>query len=233
MGNHSTAKTVGILAGAAAAGSLLYPLVIRPWLLKWGATEDELNWEWPGDELTPHRTGEATRAITIHASAREVWPWIVQLGQDRAGFYSYTWLENLFGCEMHNADKIVPEFQARKAGDTVWLTPKYRYRGLARMVVHELIPNRAMVLIMAEDVKAVEKTGRAPHGTWGFVLEPIDEHTTRLIMCSRAGEKQGALRTLFDRTVYDSAHFIMERKMMLGIKHRAERAARQACLMAA
>jgi hypothetical protein len=226
-------KTAGVLAGAAAVGSLLYPLVIRPWLLRWGATDDELNWEWPGDELTPHRDGEATRAITIHASAHEVWAWLMQIGQDRGGFYSYTWLENLLGCKMHNADKIIPEFQHRKVGETVWLTPKERYGGRARMVIHELIPNRAMILVPAEDAKTVEKTGRAPGGTWGFVLEPLDEHTTRLIVCSRSSQNQTCLGKLFERTVFDPAHFIMERRMMLGIKERAEKAAAHSDLQAA
>ncbi len=233
MKKFSTLKIVGSLVGAAAAATVLYPLAIRPWFLRWGATDDELNWEWPGDELTPHRVGQATRAITIHASASDVWAWIVQIGQDRGGVYSYTWLENLAGCKMHNADKIIPEFQERKAGDTVWLSTKESYGGRARMVVRELIPNRAMILVPAEDAKTVEKTGRAPGGTWGFLLEPLDEHTTRLIVCSRSGEKQTLLGKFFERAIFDPAHFIMERKMMLGIKERAEHAAMRSSFRAA
>jgi hypothetical protein len=200
-------------------------LLLRPWCLRWGATSGELQRQWPGDELTPRRAGQATRAITIYASAPEVWAWIVQIGQDRGGFYSYTWLENLFGCKMHNADRIVPEFQGRKVGDTVWLTPKERYGGQARTIVAELIPSRAMILVSPTDAEAVAKTGRAPNGTWGLVLEPIDAHTTRLIVCTRGGEDQRLPAKLFAWFVFDPAHFIMERKMMLGIKQRAEAAA--------
>jgi len=212
------------VAATIVVASALLPL--RPWSLQWGATGDELKRQWPGDELTAVRAGQATRAITIHASAPEVWAWIVQIGQDRGGFYSYTWLENLFGCKMHNADRIVPEFQSRAVGDTVWLTPKERYGGQARTIVAELIPGRAMILVSPGDAEAVAKTGRAPNGTWGFVLEPIDTHTTRLIVCTRTGESQRLPGKLLAWFVFDPAHFIMERKMMLGIKRRAEREAR-------
>jgi hypothetical protein len=233
MKKKSKLKKVSLLAGAAAAAAVLYPLAIRPWFLRWGATDDDLKVEWPGDELTPGRENAATRAITINASASEVWAWIVQLGQDRGGFYSYTWLENLFGCRMHNANKIIPEFQQRQEGDTVWLTPPERYCGKARLVVGKLIPNRAMILVPPEDAETVKAAGRAPGGSWGFVLEPIDEHSTRLIVCSRSSEHQTLLRKAFERTVFDPAHFIMERRMMLGIKQRAEKSAAQSELRAA
>ncbi len=213
----------GVAAAIVLAGALL-PL--RPWCLRWGATGDELKRQWPGDELTPRSVGQAMRAITIRASAPEVWAWIVQIGQDRGGFYSYTWLENLFGCKMHNADRIVPGFQSRKVGDTVWMTAKERYGGRGRTVVAELIPDRAMILVSPTDAETVAKTGRAPNGTWGFVLEPIDQHTTRLVVCTRGGESHGLAGKLFAWLVFDPAHFIMERKMMLGIKQRAEGAAR-------
>jgi hypothetical protein len=146
----------------------------------------------------------------------------VQIGQDRGGFYSYTWLENLFGCKMRNANKIRPEFQSRKLGDTVWMTPKERYGGRGRVVVVQLATNRAMILSSPEDAEVVERSGRAPNGTWGFVLHPIDEQNTRLIVCSRGGEGQELLGRLFGWFIFDPAHFIMERKMMLGIKQRAE-----------
>jgi hypothetical protein len=212
----------------AAAVLLSIPLVSRPWFLHWGATEEEIQRQWPGDELTPTLDGDATRAITIHASADEVWPWIVQIGQDRGGFYSYTWLENLVGCKMRNADRIVPEFQTRQAGDTVWMTPRERYGGRGRMVVADYAPERAMVLVNPQDAEATAQIGRAPNGTWSFLLEPAGEHDTRLIMRSRAGGKPGILGKLWSWFIFDPAHFIMERKMMFGIKHRAERAAAQA-----
>jgi len=218
-----------VLIGVIVILGALLPL--RPWALRWGATDDEARRQWPGDELTSYQTGQtghngqATRAITIHASAPDVWGWIVQIGQDRGGFYSYTWLENLFGCKMHNADRIHPEFQSRAVGDTVWLTPKERYGGQARTMVFELIPGRAMVLGSPQDAETVVRAGRAPSGTWGLVLEPIDAHTTRLVVCTRSGESHRLADKLIAWFIFDPAHFIMERKMMLGIKQRAERAA--------
>jgi len=147
----------------------------------------------------------ATHAITINAPAADVWPWLVQLGQHRGGFYSYSWLENLVGCDMHNADRIVPEWQELKVGDEVWLHPK-----APPLRVLAIEPGRAIVL---------EKC-------WSFVLHPIDENRTRLIIRGR-GEfnpdfKNGLLNFLLWRGIFEPAHFIMERKMLLGIKQRAE-----------
>ena len=102
-----TRKSNGKLLGAAlgAAGALAaYVFLVRPWHLKWGATDEETKMILPGDELFEHPQLNATHAITINAPVKKVWPWLVQIGQNRGGFYSYTWLENLVGCDMHNAD---------------------------------------------------------------------------------------------------------------------------------
>lgn len=209
-------KAFELASGAATLATLA--MALRPWFLRWGATDEEVSRTWPGDEMAPMPASLATRAVTIHAPAEEVWPWIMQIGQDRGGFYSYTWLENLFRARIHNADRILPECQSRKAGDTVWMTPKERYGGKGCMRVARLDPGRAMVLVSPDDYETVLKTGVAPLGIWSFILDPIDERTTRLIVGSRSGPKEGPGRYL----IFDPAHFIMERKMMLGIKERAE-----------
>jgi hypothetical protein len=209
-------KTIGLASGAATLATLA--MALRPWFLRWGATDEELSRTWPGDEMAPTPASLATRAVTIHAPAEEVWPWILQIGQGRGGFYSYTWLENLFGARIHNADRILPECQSRKVGDTVWMTPSERYGGKGCMRVARLDPGRAMVLVSPDDYDTVVKTGVAPLGIWSFILDPVDERTTRLIVCSRSGPKEGPGRYL----IFDPAHFIMERKMMLGIRDRAE-----------
>ena len=100
------------------AGGLLvaYHLFVRPWYLDWGATDDERDRRLPGDELVPAPGSETTWAVTVEAPSDEVWPWIVQLGQGRGGFYSYSWLENLVGADIHNVDRIVPEFQRLAEG---------------------------------------------------------------------------------------------------------------------
>ena len=115
-----------IYAAGVTAISLVatYVLVARPRHLRWGASSQERDASLPGDDLvvTPDLT--ATRAITVHASASQVWPWIAQLGQGRGGFYSYDFLENLAGCDIHSAHRIVPEWQDIKIGDEVKLAPK-------------------------------------------------------------------------------------------------------------
>ena len=215
--------TFAVFTAGTALG-IAYDRFLRPWHQHWGMTPDELNRSWPGDELLPNACGNATRAITINAPALQIWPWIVQIGQDRAGFYSYTQLENLVGCEMHNADQIVPDWQERQVGDMVWMTPKSKFNGVGRMEVALLEPNRAMILIPPSDVPPAARPGGVANGTWGFILEPIDEHSTRLIMRGR-GECAPRLR---DRVIgyafWEPVHFIMERKMMLSIKERVERA---------
>ncbi|HUI44266.1 MAG TPA: hypothetical protein VL523_20050 [Terriglobia bacterium] len=219
--NHRTLTRLAV----AIAVLLAVPLLTRPWFLHWGATKGEIQGQWPGDELSPPGAGNATRAITIYASAAQVWPWIVQIGQDRAGFYSYTWLENLLRCDMHTTQRIVPGWQSLQAGDTVWMCDRARFDGRGRTIVAELIPGRALILAAPGDAEALAKAGRAPNGTWGFVLDPIDEHQTRLIMQTRGGENRGVLGSLWSWFVFDPAHFIMERGMMIGIKERAERSA--------
>jgi len=177
----------------------MYALVIRPWYLRWGATEEEVRKALPGDELMPDPVIESTRAITIHAPVEEVWPWLAQIGQDRGGFYSYEWLENLAGCKMRNAERIYPEWQHREIGETVRLHPAV---GL-KVTVFE--PGRAIVL-----------------EGWGpFVVEPIDEKSTRVILRSRVPRGWVALYYLL---TVEIPHFIMERRMLKGIKERAERA---------
>ena len=200
-------------AGLAAAGvgaTAAYVWGIRPWHLRWGATDEELCAPLPGDELVSQAKLKATHAITINAPAADVWPWLVQMGQNRGGFYSYTWLENLVGCQMRNADEIVPEWQELNVGDKVWLHPK-----APPVEVAAVEPGRAIVL-----------------KPWGaFVLQPIDEKSTRLIIRSQGDYepdlKNPLLNFLLWRVVYEPAHFIMERKMLLEIRQRAERLTRE------
>jgi hypothetical protein len=162
--------------------------------------------------------------LTINAPVTDVWPWIVQIGQDRAGCYSYAWLENLFFVGMHNADRIHPEWQTRQVGDVVWLARKERYGGRGRVVVALLEANRAMVLVSPSDGERISRGGRAESGTWTFILDPTADHATRLILRSRGAQAESLAAMLFGRLVFDPVHFIMERKMMLGIKQRAESA---------
>ena len=196
-------------AGAAAIG--LIWVALRPWYTRWGATNDELRRALPGDQLIarPHPLSVRTKAITIAAPAARVWPWLVQLGQGRGGLYSYEWLENLLGMEMHNADRIRPEWQHIQVGDLVRMGPDGK--APPPFVVALIDPGRVLVI----GHRNQHDTGW--HDTYTFVLEPIDAHSTRLIHRSRAQ----ALFS-FDRAL-EPGYFIMERGMLLGIKQRAER----------
>jgi len=212
-------KTLTAMATGAAALATA-DLALRPLFMNWGATEKEIGGFWPGDELCPDAASVSTRGVTIHAPVEEVWPWLIQIGQDRGGFYSYTWLENLFGAKIHNADRILPGVRPREVGDTVWMTPPERYgsRGCAR--VARVDPGEALVLVSPDDYDEAVHSGRAPHGTWAFLLSPVDARISRLVVRSRSGPRAGAGRLLF----FDPIHFMMERKMMLGIRDRAEAA---------
>jgi hypothetical protein len=196
-----------LLPVALLIAGLAYALRIRPWHLRWGTTVAERLETLPGDNLTPEPTGSAEHAITIYAPVAQVWPWLVQIGRDKGGFYSYAWLENLVGCRLHNADRILPAFQHLEVGDVVWLHP------LAPPLPVEILePERCIVLGSNTDQP----------GTWGFYLKEVDERTTRLLIRSRGTLKPGLLSRLGYYLVFEPCHFLMERKMLLGIKHRAE-----------
>ena len=211
-----------ILALVGVAGfAVLLPLwEVRRWALTWGATPDELARSWPGDELSPAVT---TRALTIDAPVEAVWAWLVQIGQDRAGFYSYAWLENLFRCAMPCVEQIVPEWQQRTLGDTVWLARRDRYRGEARQKVVRVDQGRVLSLASPSDWGRLVRRETSRGGTWSFILHPVDTGRTRLIVRSRGPEAPTYGGRLFWAAVFEPAHFIMEQKMMRRIKSLAER----------
>lgn len=195
---------------------------LRRWALRWGATPEELTRVWPGDELSPRATEVSTRAVSIAAPPETVWAWLVQIGQDRAGFYSYTWLENLFRCDMPRVDSIVPEWQQRTLGDIVWLARRDRYRGEARQKVVRIERGRVLSLASPSDWGRLVRRETSREGTWTFILVPINARTTRLIVRSRGPEAPTVLGRLFHMAVFEPAHFIMERRMMLRLRTLAE-----------
>ena len=207
MKKNSAARIAGGLAVAGLGALSAYTFAVRPWHLRWGATDEEVKEPLPGDEVVPDATQSATHAVTINAPAEDVWPWLAQVGQTRGGFYSYAWLENLVGCRMKNAERIVPEWQDVKVGDEVWLHPS-----APPLPVFICEPGRAMVL----------GSNTESPGTWGFYLKKLGDGKTRLIIRGRGHWKQSLFNWLFLYGVFEPAHFIMERKMMLGIKRRAE-----------
>jgi hypothetical protein len=183
--------------GATAA----YQRWARPWMRRWGATDVESERPLPGaDTGAGARSGTTTNVVPINAPAEAVWPWVAQIGQDRGGFYSYTWLENLAGCRMRNADRVHPEWQQRTVGETVLLHPA---TGLKLLQVE---PGHALVF----------------EGGWSLAVEPDGPERCRLLARSPiptglAGRAYGLLLEL--------PHFIMQRRMLLDVKRLAEAAA--------
>jgi hypothetical protein len=177
-----------------------YLFAFRPWMQGWGATKDEKRKGLPGDEQVLNPWKSSTRAITVHAPVEKVWPWLAQIGQDRGGFYSYDWLENLAGCHIRNAGTIHTEWQRREIGEVVKLHPE------AGCPVMRFEPDRAMVL----------------KGWGAFVVEPMGPGSSRVIIRTRTA---GFAPSLFDALLIELPHFMMERRMLKGIKKRAEQSA--------
>ncbi len=184
------------VTGVGLAWPWVYGFGLRPWLRTWGSTQSERRRHWPGDSQDqPFST--STRAVTIHAPAEEVWRWLVQIGQDRGGFYSYDWLENLAGCQLHSADEIRPELQHLEPGDPLTIFP-----GVAT-VFREVRTPRWMVI----------------EGWGAYVVEPVHERSCRLVARSHVARGPAAIPALL---AMELPHAVMERRMLLGIKRRAE-----------
>lgn len=197
----------------------VYLGIARPWFRTWGATPSEQAGALPGDGMVMVAGGQETRALTIHASSEVVFLWLSQLGQDRSGFYSYDLLENLVGCEMPVDERLEPGKQGWFIGERLWMYPPHKAGGVAYATLRTYIPGRALGF-------ATRSAGASPdqpeNGSWTFVVEPIGEKITRLIVRGRIAPTQSRLGSAFDTLVFEPSHFAMERRMMLGIKELAE-----------
>jgi hypothetical protein len=211
MNRHKTLirlLTVSLMGALAA----LYTLKIRPWLLDWGATADERTRTSPGDDLVPNPTHITTRAITINASPDEIWSWLVQMGQDRAGFYTHNWVEKLLLSGIRDFREIHPEWQELNVGDIV-RTNRAMRPGQAPLgwPVVSVDPLHSLVL----------RSRSTPVGTYAFVLGPLDDRRTRLIARDRAIWTWR--QTLFRLLIFEPLHAYMQTGVLRGIKCRVER----------
>ena len=186
---------------------LLYWFPLRRWMNRWGAAPSDLARVMAGDGLLPDWTYSGTLGVVVNAPPEDIWPWLVQIGYQRGGLYSYDWLDRLFGyLDRPSATRILPEFQQLVPGDEI---PLGRGPGWPVAIVE---PDRALVLDM--------RNMGGLDWVWQFGLHPVDEHHTQLISRSRV-----RARTLWARLLtymIEPAGFVMTRRMLLGIKERAE-----------
>ncbi len=200
---------------SAVLGYVGYTRFLGPWHRRWGATDEDVERAMPMDEHVANPSAVSTRAITIDAPPEKVWPWIVQMGdKPRAGYYSYTLVEKIQGLDVENAHRILPEYQTLEVGQAV-------DKG-GTMVVLAVEPGKHLVLGPKEPPPWLEST-------WAFALFPEGERRTRLVTRVRARYSMaGMLKALPWYTwpfwlLIDPGVFVMERKMLLEIKKRAER----------
>jgi hypothetical protein len=205
-----TAQLLGPLVALGAALAIAYATVVRPWMLTWGSTEEERTRPLPGNDLVPAPTHSTTHAITIHAPPYKIWPWLVQMGQDRAGFYTHNWVEKLLLSGIPDVHALHPEWQDLQVGDIMRTTREIRPGHPIGWPVALIEPNRALV---------VGSRG-VPPGTWALVLDPIDGQTTRLL--SRDRVKWRRWQSPFRLLAFEPLHAYMQTGVLQGIKQRAE-----------
>ena len=196
----------GVVVAGVLIGSLLavYRWIIRPWHMRWGATDIEATQAMPGDDRIPG-AGQATRAITIEADPADVWPWLVQLGYGKAGWYSYDWIDNDF---QPSADQILPEYQDLAPGDKILM-----------------MPDMGFVVVSVDEPHAIVSMLEDGSTSWCLALYPDGDGSCRLV--SRWRPKFDITpATLFLTALSEPGTFIMEQKMLRSIRDRAEAGAK-------
>ncbi len=205
-------RIISTTGTAAAGAAVTYLLFGRRRCLTWGASAEDVERPMPGDDLLEYADLVSTRAISIDAPPSAIWPWLVQMGSGKGGMYTYDWIENMLGLNMHSVDEILPQFQDRKVGDVEQLGSKG-----PRLRLTVLEAERALV-VRSDDGNWV----------WAFCLYPgADGHTTLVSRNQIATPDASRSRRLFNTFVMEPGSLMMERKMLQGIRQRAERLAIQ------
>jgi hypothetical protein len=194
-------------AAATAAVFVVYPRFGRERCLQWGATDEEAEADLPGDDLLTAPDILSTRAITIDAPAAAIWPWLLQFGPGRGGAYTYDWIENLMGLNMHSADRILPEFQQLKVGDAFPLGTK------GPVVRVASIDPEGSLVFRSDD----------GHWVWSFTLVETGDRTRLLSRNRIASPDAGPIGRAVNTAIMEPGSLVMERKMLHGLKERAER----------
>jgi len=198
-------KIIAFLAGLAAL-AVIAIILLTPWMNRWGATDEEIAAALPGDELVPAPAKFFNRAITIHAKPEQIYPWLVQIGADKGGWYSYDWLETLANCPNTNADRIHEEWQNLEVGEQVLMCPGEF--APPPYIIAQLHPNQAIVM------------GHQENGEWvdlyQFVIVQQADGSSRLILRTRTMMTGGIWN------VFHTIAFGMEQRMLHTVKERAE-----------
>lgn len=188
---------------------------------RWGATATEHRRAWPGDDLVPRPRWQYLNGIGIAAPPEQVWPWVAQVGQGRGGFYSFERLENLVGCRIRNADRILAEHQSVARGDGIRLA-----RAAPPLTVAVAETGRTLVLL-GGDLRGDPAAEDEVKVSWGFFVEAAEGGRSRLLSRYRVTYGRGlAPALLYGPWATGPIAFVMQRKMLRGIRARAERAAR-------
>jgi hypothetical protein len=209
------------LASFLALSAGVYVLGVRPRLLRWGATKDEVRRPFPGGDLIPEGARSATMAVTIDASPEQIWPWLVQMGTDRAGWYSWDRLDN-WGRQ--SEARIHPEWQSIKLGDRFNATPD----GSMWWEVAALEPNRLLGLRMSLDLRGrpFDTSGPPPmfstDSLWAFLLEPLPDGRTRLIESGYWAFRPRWMQPIMSVLLLEIEHFVMQTRQFANLKRLAE-----------
>ena len=207
-----------IVAAAATIGYLVW---MRPRLLRWGATDEEAAAALAGDELLESVNTQSTMASTIDAPPEQIWPWLAQMGCDRAGWYSWDWLDN---ARRHSAEQIIPEWQDLAEGDRLTSTPS----GSAYFTAAVVDPPHALVLRADLTPTGVpfDPRGEAPHAftqsTWAFVLRGLDDGGTRLVVRTRSTSRPEWPQRILNTAFWEPAHAVMQRRQFANLHRRTE-----------
>ncbi len=209
---------------------ILFPLFLHHGRVRWGATVEELSRTWLGDELIEHPRAGFTHGITIAAPSSRVWQWVAQIGQDKAGFYSYEFLENLVGCQIHNAERLYPEWSRVRVGDVLRFHPKATPAPV--IAVEEGHGFLIGGFINLETGEGLDFHAALPAKyvkiTWLFYTYDVGEGQSRFISRWRTDFSPGFINELaFGRYLLEPIAAVMDQKMCRGIKQRAENAARE------
>jgi hypothetical protein len=223
----NTFEVTETLGGIWGAFQMVFHIIVFPLhqlRIGWGATKDELSRKWLGDDLVPNPRAGFTHGITIKAPIQSVWPWLAQIGQNKAGFYSYEALENMVGCQIHNADSLHPEWVSVHPGDELILAPGMGFP------IRKVIQGSGILchgMMDADKGQPVTDEERLPPNSvnisWLFCLTEVDKSTTRFISRWRVEYTPGFKNDLlFGRWLLEPIATVMDLRMLRGMKRRAE-----------